>query len=70
MSKQIIMAKRNLGEVLAPNTPDFPKASGTEQESEAGTYKLFVGTGCAWHVKVLNNVSSTTSTLPSGIGIE
>jgi len=60
----------NLG-ILAfqiPNTSSYPKASGTEQENQAGTYKLFVGgNNCAVHVQVLNNVGATTSTIPKNL---
>ncbi len=43
----------------------YPKASGTEQASKAGTFKILVGSGCKWSLKVLNKVGPTTSSLPS-----
>jgi len=44
------------GHLSTPYLNKYQKASGTEKESQAGTYKLLITTACAVHIKVLNNI--------------
>jgi hypothetical protein len=59
----------DLATVVIPDGNKYSIESGVEQAVQAGTYKIMVGTGCAWHIQVLKSAPASSSTLPGGVSV-